>query len=179
MGPFAHQGPAVQAVDQQARCAAIQINRPELRFLQPILGQPLGPHDPWQAAAGQGRRQPAALDQQQQVGGGGTAELAGGVEQQGFVGAPLLGFAAGLHRPAVGKGLAGADLAGGIAPFALADDAADRLKTRPPGAQLQPEAMVMRPVLRRQGDAAAGVAPAPVEAQGGVATAAALDRLRQ
>ena len=166
---------AAQAVDQQRSCAAEQIVWVDcLLARQAQIQGPLA-HDSWQAATRERRGAPARGGAHQQVGRGAAAKLAGVAEQQGVIGSGLVGLAAGLNGGSVVEGFAAAQQARGAAPFGGAHDHAPRLKGRFVGAQLQPKAMGCCG-QGRDGDAAAGAAPAPVEPQGACANAAAPQR---
>ena len=113
-----------EAVDQNGLIVGIERGR-QLGFHRDALGQCTAPHHPWEAAAAEGRCQPLPATPDQQIGRRSAAQGSSRVQEQSVVGPLFLGFPAGLDRLPVGKGLATAQAAGGVAALMPTGDGAD------------------------------------------------------
>ena len=133
--------PAAQAVDQEGTRAVHQGGLVDGLLLGNPQNQGPVPHDPGQAAAAEGRGDPARSRSQHQVGGGAAAEFAAAARQQGVIGSGGLGLAPGLNRGPIGKGFALAQQTGGTAPFGGAHDHPHRVEIGLVGVELQPKAV--------------------------------------
>jgi len=113
-----------EAVDQNGLIVGIEL-RCQPGFLRQALGQRTPSHHPREAAAAEGRCQPLSATPDQQVGLCSAAQGSSRVQEQSVVGFLILGFPAGLDLLPVGKGLATAQVAGGVAALMATGDGGD------------------------------------------------------
>ena len=113
-----------EAVDQNGLIVGIELGR-QLGFHRDASGECAAPHHPREAAAVERRCQPLPVTPDQQIGRRSAAQGSSCVREQSVVGPLLLGFPAGLDRLSVGKGLATAQAAGGVAALMPTGDGGD------------------------------------------------------